>query len=183
MSGVWTDICKMGQNHLLWESIHRAGRAGGSWWNKPAGATKYLCMPNNPDYLQYDSTNQGHNYVYGVEYDIAPGQPLHTNPNVDQHNAPCSVCMAVSRCSLLMVPDKTSCPISWTREYYGYLMSAHQNQTFPTTYAKALPIIDVLGYDGQNSSFSSSSSSFSSSSPPPHSDSTLIAQKGSHIST
>ena len=41
--------------------------------------------------------------------------------------------------------------------------------------AKVLPIIDVLGYDGQNSSFSSSPSS--------HSDSTPITQKGSHIST
>ena len=43
--------------------------------------------------------------------------------------------------------------------------------------AKVLPIIDVLGYDGQNSSFSSSSSSS------PYSDSTPITQKGSHIST
>ena len=40
--------------------------------------------------------------------------------------------------------------------------------------AKVLPIIDVLGYDGQNSSFSSSSS---------RSDLTPITQKGSHIST
>ena len=40
--------------------------------------------------------------------------------------------------------------------------------------AKVLPIIDVLGYDGQNSSFSSS---------PPRGDSTPITQKGSHIST
>ena len=39
--------------------------------------------------------------------------------------------------------------------------------------AKVLPIIDVLGYDWQNSSFSS----------PSHSDSTPITQKGSHIST
>ena len=43
--------------------------------------------------------------------------------------------------------------------------------------AKVLPIIDVLGYDGQNSSFSSSSSSSSCS------DSTPITQKRSHIST
>ena len=40
--------------------------------------------------------------------------------------------------------------------------------------AKVLPIINVLGYDGQNSSFSS---------PPPRSDSTPITQEGSHIST
>ena len=44
--------------------------------------------------------------------------------------------------------------------------------------AKFLPIIDVLGYDGQNISFS-----FSSSSPPPCSDSTPITQEGSHISS
>ena len=40
--------------------------------------------------------------------------------------------------------------------------------------AKVLPIIDVLGYDGQNSSFSYPL-------PPPRSDSTPITQKGSHI--
>ena len=40
--------------------------------------------------------------------------------------------------------------------------------------AKVLPIIDVLGYDGQNSSFSS---------PPSRSDSTPITQKRSHLST
>ena len=39
--------------------------------------------------------------------------------------------------------------------------------------AKVLPIIDVLGYGGQNSSFSSSSSS--------PSDSTPITQEGSHM--
>ena len=40
--------------------------------------------------------------------------------------------------------------------------------------AKVLPIIDVLGYDGQNSSFYSPP-------PPPYSDSTPITQKGSHM--
>ena len=32
-----------------------SGRAGGSWYSKTGGATNYLCMPDNPDYLQYDS--------------------------------------------------------------------------------------------------------------------------------
>ena len=39
--------------------------------------------------------------------------------------------------------------------------------------AKILSVIDVLGYDGHNSSFSSPSSP-----PPPHSDSTSITKKG-----
>ena len=41
--------------------------------------------------------------------------------------------------------------------------------------AKVLHIMNVLGYDGLNSSFSSP--------PPPPSNSTPITQKGSHIST
>ena len=56
------------------------------------------------------------------------------NPDVDAHNAPCAVCMAVSRCSLLMIPGKTSCPVSWTTEYVGYLMSGEQVHALPTTY-------------------------------------------------
>ena len=59
-------------------------------------------MPDNPDYLQYDSNDDGNAYVYGVEYNPASGQPLKVNPDVHAHNAPCAVCMAVSRCSLLM---------------------------------------------------------------------------------
>ena len=61
-------------------------------------------------------------------------KPLRVNPNVHAHNALCAVCMAVSRCFLLMIPGKTSCPVSWTTEYIGYLMSAAQDNALPTTY-------------------------------------------------
>ena len=111
-----------------------AGRAGGSKYNSGGGATNYLCMPNDPDYLQYASGIQGRNYVYGVEYEPIPGQPLYVQPNVDAHNVPCAVCMARSRCSLLMIPAKTQCPTSWTTEYIGYLMSGAQPHPLPTTY-------------------------------------------------
>ena len=83
-----------------------SGRAEGSWYDKTGGATNYLCIPDNPDYLQYDTRVQGYGYIYGVEYDLDPGQPLQVNPNVHEQNVPCAVCMAVSRCSLLMVPGK-----------------------------------------------------------------------------
>ena len=55
----------------------------------------------------------------------------------------------------------------------GFLNMLKMQGTLYIGMAKLLPIIDVLGYDGQNSSFSSSSPS----------DSTPITQKGSHIST
>ena len=69
-----------------------------------------------------------------MEYFSYSGQPLRVNPNVAGHNVPCAVCMAVSRCSLLMIPGKTSCPVSWTTEYVGYLMSGCQTYQLPTTY-------------------------------------------------
>jgi len=45
------------------------------WWNSShskGGAANYLCMPNDPDYLHYQSRAQRYNYVYGVEYQTNP---------------------------------------------------------------------------------------------------------------
>ena len=133
-----------------------SGRAGGRWYNRDGGATNYLCMPDNPDYLQYDSSVEGKNYVYGVEYNIANGQPLSVNRK-NGHNAPCAVCMAVSRCSLLMIPGKTSCPVSWTTEYVGYLMSGGQHHALPTTYEcvdkdpESVPGLNAVGCNSTRS--------------------------------
>ena len=109
-----------------------SGRAGGSRYDRGGGgATNYLCMPDDPDYHQYAAGVQGLSYVYGVEYEPSSGQPF---LNVHGHNVPCAMCMAVSRCSLLMIPAKTQCPTSWTREYVGYLISGHRTHALPTTY-------------------------------------------------
>ena len=108
-----------------------SGRAGGSQYNEGGGATNYLCMP---DYLEYAAGVQGANHVYGVEYWPVAGQPFYVQPNVHAHNVPCAVCMAVSRCSMLMIPAKTQCPTSWTKEYVGYLMSEAQSHALATTY-------------------------------------------------
>ena len=63
-----------------------SGRAGGSWYSKTGGATNHLCMPDNPDYLQYASGVQGYNYVYGVEYGIPTGQPLYNVTHNNEHS-------------------------------------------------------------------------------------------------
>ena len=152
-----------------------AGRAGGSWWNKNGGATNYLCVPNDPDYLQYASGNQGRNYVYGVEYEAYGGQPL-TVPNVYAHNVPCAVCMARSRCSLLMIPAKTQCPTSWTTEYIGYLMSAYQNHALPTTYEcvdkdpESIQGLDAVNWNQGSSIFNHVEASCNGMACPPYDD-------------
>ena len=126
-----------------------SGRAGGSRYNRNGGATNHLCMPDDPDYLQFHSDVQGSNYVYGVEYNSETGQPFRY---VRGHNVPCAVCMAVSRCSLLMIPAKTQCPTNWTTEYVGYLMSAAQGHPLSTEYecvdkdVESVPGLNAVGW-------------------------------------
>ena len=96
-----------------------AGRAGGTDYSQSGGAANYLCMPGDPDYLRYQSGVQGHNYVYGAEYETGGG-PLSA---VHDHNVPCAVCYASTRAAVAMIPAKTRCPSTWTLEYSGYLMS------------------------------------------------------------
>ena len=93
-------------------------------------------------------------------YCFLGGQPLRVQPNVYGHNVPCAVCMAVSRCSLLMIPAKTQCPTSWTTEYVGYLMSEAQVHNLPTTYEcvdkdpESVPGLNGVGWGSGSGLFS-----------------------------
>ena len=87
----------------------------------------YLCLPEDPEYtLPSQPGVDIHSTLYGTEYEA----PI---TGADNHNVPCAVCAATTREMVLMIPAKTSCPPSWTTEYYGYLMSAsngHRRSTF-----------------------------------------------------
>ena len=97
-----------------------SGTAGGTYYSQKGGAANYLCMPLDPEYtLPYQAGFRNHNYVYGAEYS-SPIQGTH------EHNVPCAVCAVSTREMVLMIPAKISCPTSWTKEYYGYLMSDHK---------------------------------------------------------
>ena len=96
-----------------------SGIAGGTFYNQRGGGANYLCMPKVPEYshiLRYRNGTQGHAYVYGSEYQD-PIQGSHDN------NVPCAVCRVSTRSTVLMIPAKATCPSSWTREYYGYIMT------------------------------------------------------------
>jgi hypothetical protein len=64
--------------------------------------------------------------LHGAEYQ---------NPLVGthDHNIPCAVCLAATRETVLMLPGKTTCPTSWTTEYQGYIVSAHDTER-PSTF-------------------------------------------------
>ena len=96
-----------------------AGRAAGTWYKTQGGGANHLCMPPDPQYnLQYQSGVQGRSPLHGSEYE-GPLEGTH------EHNVPCAVCLAATRETVLMLPAKTTCPTSWTKEYDGYIMVEH----------------------------------------------------------
>ena len=108
-----------------------AGRAGGTHYQHSGGASSYLCLPNDPDYLQYQSGVQGNTYIGGVEYRYA-GLPFLSS--LTNHNVPCAVCYVATRNGAVMIPAKTRCPTHWTLEYIGYLMAERHSHAGHSTY-------------------------------------------------
>ena len=91
-----------------------SGRAG-EGPNNHGGGANILCMPEDPEYtLPFLYSYQGYSRINIVTYSTA---------NMDLQNSPCAVCHVTTRETVLMIPAKTSCPSSWTREYEGYLMT------------------------------------------------------------
>ena len=112
-----------------------AGRAGGTFYTTQGGGAEKLCLPDDPDYISDPKSITGTKpSLYGAEYQTSNG-PHH---NLNNQNVPCAVCYASTRAAMIMVPAKTECPSSWTREYYGYLMT---EQT--THYRSSFNCVDV----------------------------------------
>ena len=104
-----------------------AGRVGGTAHNKKGGAANHLCMPDDPDYSSYTPGVQGASPIHGTEFETGRYSYI-TGPLVSFHdqNIPCAVCSTAARAQVLMIPAKTQCPSSWTREYSGYLMANYR---------------------------------------------------------
>ena len=107
------------------------GRAGGTRYNSRGGSSDKICLPDDPDYHPVTNgvTVPFYSVVQGAEYEYHAG-PLR---NLTQHNAPCSVCYVPNRATSIMVPAKTRCPTSWTREYYGWLVTERETH-YRSTY-------------------------------------------------
>ena len=100
-----------------------SGRAGGSGYMQKGGGANHLCMPDDPEHLQYGSGTQGYSPIYGMEFQINYSQePLYS---VDAHNVPCALCYVTTRDTVVIIPAKVHCPTNWTVEYTGYLMTSH----------------------------------------------------------
>ena len=99
-----------------------SGRAGGTHDGTQGGSAEKICLPDNPDYIPETAgvTVPFFSVVEGAEYEFFNG-PLASLTNL---KVPCAVCDVPTRARTIMIPAKTTCPSSWTREYFGYLTTS-----------------------------------------------------------
>ena len=95
------------------------------------GGSNYLCLPEEPQWTNHSSTDINVGRLYGVQYYFSGkhasffstvnigGRQLQDNP------VPCAVCYVPQRSTSVMMPASTNCPVGWTQEYGGYIMSEH----------------------------------------------------------
>jgi len=95
------------------------------------GGSNYLCLPESPQWRNHTNSNPPSGWIFGTEYHVSGdhasffstvnngGHQIHRGP------ASCAVCYVPRRSASVMIPASTSCPVGWTLEYGGYLMSEH----------------------------------------------------------
>ena len=113
------------------------GTAAGSRYSVSGGGGNYQCLPDNPENLAFGPGTSTSSHIYGAEYEtsefvtnLPPSSAI-----LHYQDVPCVVCYVATRSAILMIPGWYTCPQSWTREYYGYLMAerstgSHHRSTF-----------------------------------------------------
>ena len=106
-----------------------------------------LCLPPDPQYLQYQSGYQGYARLYGAEYELFSPSPL--DHSYDR-NVPCALCQVYGRTNKIMIPSHYECPSGWRREYYGYLMAGAHSHKAGTQYTCVDESLELIPGSGAN---------------------------------
>ena len=111
------------------------GRTLGSAWNQ-AGSSNYLCLHNSLQLLHYIPGSQdARTYLYDTRYQANDHPPAFGH--LHNEEVPCAVCFSSGRTATITIPGRTSCPSSWTTEYFGYLMTDRSTSITPVRNARA----------------------------------------------
>lgn len=93
------------------------GFSAGGQFNAKGSATTTLCMPHYPDAGPAGVPfNSYYGVLYGSEYEFT------FKDIANDDDVPCAVCFN-SQATSIMIPAKSSCPSSWTKQYAGFLTS------------------------------------------------------------
>ena len=112
-----------------------SGIMGQNSYAQTGGGHNFQCLPHNPQYetyvdgYQYNSGGRG--LMMGTEYHGDPDS-IFDMDNLDDstflyNNAPCAVCHVENQTSVIMIPAQSQCELSWTEQYWGYLVSEEDN--------------------------------------------------------
>lgn len=107
-----------------------SGKAGGTHFADSGGGSQRVCLPNDPDYLPGTTGYRGSTFMHGAEYQYESGP----QQSILDDNVPCAVCYVPTREASIMIPAKSLCPPTWTREYYGYLTADNDDHVSRSTF-------------------------------------------------
>ena len=92
-----------------------------------------MCLPDVPQWGQYNDQLQQSSYIYGSEYQTHANNPfLATNTrgaSLQDHSVPCALCHVSGRGTVMTIPAWKECPSGWQLEYDGYMMAEHHGHT------------------------------------------------------
>ena len=97
------------------------GTAAGSLHHEGGGGN-YQCLTSHPTNFNFSPGREEAGYIYGAEFETSVNVTPASLP-LENHNVVCAVCYSATRGAVVMIPGTYICPVGWTREYYGYLMS------------------------------------------------------------
>ena len=84
--------------------IYLIGIAGGKWYDHTGSGSNYLCLPEDPEYNNYEAgVNLGRAYIYSAEYQTFEFPQF---AGKYQHDVPCAVCRTTNRGSVMTIPAK-----------------------------------------------------------------------------
>jgi len=104
-----------------------SGYAAGRHHIRIGGGSNQLCLPEEPQLGPQNHTKTGvySGRLYGIQYNTDGDNYRGGTTVYHGKPTPCAVCYVPQRSAQLMIPASNTCPVGWTREYNGYLMSAY----------------------------------------------------------
>ena len=124
-----------------------SGVMAGSDYLKEGAVVDPLCLPLDPQYLEYQPGYQNYAQLLGTEYQAYSPNPLDHSNN---RNVPCALCQVYGHTNKIMIPSHYECPPGWRRQYHGYLMAGHHNHKAATQYTCVDKSLEQIPGSGAN---------------------------------
>ncbi|KAL4229863.1 hypothetical protein ACF0H5_010254 [Mactra antiquata] len=110
------------------EVIYKGFTAGKKHNDKGSGSNT-VCLPEDPSWLNYSTSDYPRGTVYGTEIDVEEPNGIFEN-KVNNQDIPCVACH-IKKGSVIMIPGRGHCYTGWNLEYAGYLMAEFHGHPGP----------------------------------------------------